>query len=73
MSLEAAARYACVSRDELRRAVCAGELPAFERPGQRQSRVYVRVHREDVDAWIRGTWRKVGPDTWAKAGGTRCA
>lgn len=71
MSLEAAARYANVRRERLQQAICAGELDAYELPGER-GRVFLRLHAQDVDAWIRRTWRKAGPDTWGK-GRTRCA
>lgn len=62
MSLSEAARYVGVSRDLLRMAVNAGDLPAYEKPvtrgrtGTSRHNVLVRIGTDDLDSWVR-SWK----------------
>lgn len=67
LSLVAAASYVGLSPDVLRRAIAAGDLPAYQKPatydrGQRKN-VYALVSVADIDAWVRSQPPiKYGPD-----------
>lgn len=61
-SISEAGRYAGVSPDVVKRAVDAGELPAYEKPAtyaEHRVNRFLKVSREDVDAWVR-SWPRGG-------------
>ena len=55
LDLRSAARYVGVGTELVRRAIAAGDLPAYEKPAvcRGGTRVYLKVCREDLDAWVR--------------------
>lgn len=58
LSLVAAASYVGLSPDVIRRAIAAGELPAYKKPVTVEGRgegknAYALVSVADIDAWVR--------------------
>lgn len=52
-----AAAYVGVSVHDIRRAIAAGDLAAYERPDTAATqRHHIRVSYEDIDAWVRTRW-----------------
>lgn len=55
LDLRSAAHYVGVGTELVRRAIAAGDLPAYEKPATYATgtRVYLKVCRDDLDAWVR--------------------
>ena len=57
LNMQEAGRYVGISPDVLRRAIASGALRAYVKPAtySEGKSVYVKMSREDLDAWVR-TW-----------------
>ena len=75
LSLVDAGHYANISPEVLRAAIVAGELRAYEKPvsrgrkeGAARRNVLLRIHREDIDRYIRDYWPIADASTYGMAG-----
>ena len=71
LGLSEAGRYANIRPDVLRAAIIAGELEAHEKPvtvgrkgGAARRNALLRIHREDIDRYIRDYWPRADASTF---------